>query len=196
MDPIAVLQQTSLLRGLDEGALRAIAGRTVVKRLSRDAILFREGEPCRGLYVVTGGRVAAYQASPDGREQILDTVEPGNTIAELPLFDGYVFLYGPIEEAYETDRSGRIVQIIHVSDQSGLERELANIRLAMQCGAKLDPYPYLREGVRACVRSGPLRGLEGVIESRTACNRLILQVQILGRATAIELDGAALEPLE
>jgi CRP/FNR family transcriptional regulator, cyclic AMP receptor protein len=88
MDPIAVLQQTSLLKGLSEESLRAIAGRTVVKRLPRDAILFREGEPCRGLYVVTGGRVAAYQASPDGREQVLDTVGPGNTIAELPLFDG------------------------------------------------------------------------------------------------------------
>jgi CRP/FNR family transcriptional regulator len=88
MDPIAVLQHTSLLRGLSEEALRAIAGRTVVKRLSRDAILFREGDPCLGLYVVTAGRVAAYQASADGREQILDTVDPGNTIAELPLFDG------------------------------------------------------------------------------------------------------------
>jgi CRP/FNR family cyclic AMP-dependent transcriptional regulator len=88
MDPIAVLQQTSLLKGLADDALRAIAGRTIVKRLPRDTILFREGEPCRGLYVVTGGRVVAYQASPDGREQVLDTVEPGNTIAELPLFDG------------------------------------------------------------------------------------------------------------
>lgn len=88
MDPSAVLQQTSLLKGLGEESLRAIAGRTVVKRLPRDAILFREGEPCRGLFVVTRGRIAAYQASPDGREQVLDTVGPGNTIAEMPLFDG------------------------------------------------------------------------------------------------------------
>lgn len=88
MDPIAVLQQTSLLKGLNEEALRAVAGRTVIKRLPRNAILFREGELCRGLFVVTRGRVVAYQASPDGREQVLDTVGPGNTIAELPLFDG------------------------------------------------------------------------------------------------------------
>lgn len=88
MDPVAVLKETSLLQGLSEEGLRAIAGRTVVKRMPRDRILFREGEPCRGLYVVTAGRIAAYQASPDGREQVLDTIGAGNTIAELPLFDG------------------------------------------------------------------------------------------------------------
>lgn len=88
MDPISVLQRTSLLHGLSEEALRAIAGRTVGKRLARGALLFREGEACRGLYVVLRGLIAAYQASPDGREQVLDTAGPGQTIAELPLFDG------------------------------------------------------------------------------------------------------------
>lgn len=88
MDPVAMLQQTALLEGLDEEALRAIAERTVRRRLSRDTMLFREGDPCRGLFVVTKGSVVVYKASPDGREQVLDTIGPGNTIAELPLFDG------------------------------------------------------------------------------------------------------------
>jgi CRP/FNR family transcriptional regulator, dissimilatory nitrate respiration regulator len=55
-------------------------------------VLFTEGEPCRGLYILVEGRVALRQLSPRGREQILHTEGPGATLGEAPLFDhgGYV----------------------------------------------------------------------------------------------------------
>jgi len=59
----------------------------------------------------------------------------------------------------------------------------------------LELYPFLRVGVRVEVRSGPLRGLQGLIEDRTRRNRLVLQVNMLGKAASLEIDGALLDPL-
>jgi transcription antitermination factor NusG len=45
------------------------------------------------------------------------------------------------------------------------------------------------------VRAGPFRGLQGVIDSRSKLNRLILQIDMLGRAVSLEIDAALLEPV-
>jgi len=115
---------------------------------------------------------------------------------ELPMFPGYVFLKGSIDQAYEADRTRRVVQIIRVTDQDRIAWELRQIALALNSEVKLDPYPYLSKGIKVEVRSGPLRGLQGVIENKTSRDRLILQVNVLGQASSLEIDGALLEPIE
>lgn len=117
-------------------------------------------------------------------------------IVEIPLFPGYVFLRGNLEQAYEADRTKRVAHVIRVVDQTRLGWELRNLEQALMVHAPLDPYPYLVKGVRVEVRSGPFRGLQGMIEDRTKKDRLILQVEILGQATALEIDGALVEPIE
>ena len=118
------------------------------------------------------------------------------TCVTLPLLAGYVFMKGQPADAYGLDRSDRLANIIAVTDQARLEWELSNIRTALEADVPLDPYPYLKKGIRVAVRSGPLRGMQGIIEDRTKISRLILQVDMLGRAVSLEMDGAILEPLE
>jgi len=115
---------------------------------------------------------------------------------QVPLFPGYVFLHGPVEAAYELDRKKRLANILPVPDQARIDWELRNLRMSLEQEAPLDPYPYLKAGIRVEVRSGPFQGLQGLIESRTKDDRLVLQVDMLGRATSVELDGALLEPIE
>jgi transcription antitermination factor NusG len=115
---------------------------------------------------------------------------------ELPLFPGYLFLKGPVDDAFEADRTKRVAGIIAVSDQSKLTWELRNLALALKRQVALDPYPYLKKGVRVEVRSGPLVGIQGVVESRTRRDRLILQIDVLGQATSLEIDGALLDVME
>jgi transcription antitermination factor NusG len=115
---------------------------------------------------------------------------------ELPVFPGYLFLRGDMDQAYEADRTRRIAQIIRVSDQEKLDRELRNINLALCGKAALDPYPYLRAGVRVEVREGPFRGLQGVVEHGGRRDRLILQVDILGRAVSLEIDASLLDVID
>ena len=113
-----------------------------------------------------------------------------------PLFPGYVFLRGQLDDAYLADRTRRVAGIIQVTDQRRLEWELRNIYLALCADAPLDPYPCLKKGVRVEVRSGPFRGLQGIIEDRLKNERLILQVDLLGKAVSLEIQGALLESIE
>ncbi len=117
-------------------------------------------------------------------------------IVEVPLFSSYLFLRGTLDDCYDADRSSRVAQIIQVHDQLKLTQDLKNLAQAIDLNVALDPYPYLIKGIRAAVRSGPLQGIEGVIESRTKRDRLILQVDMLGRGASLEIDAALLEPTE
>lgn len=114
----------------------------------------------------------------------------------LPLFPGYVFLRGTVEQAYLADRTKRVANIIRVADQLTIDLQLRNIHLALSHEAPLDPYPYLKKGVWVEVTAGPFRGLQGVVEDRLAADRLLLQVDMLGRALSLEIDPSLLEPID
>jgi transcription antitermination factor NusG len=117
-------------------------------------------------------------------------------VVEEPLFPGYVFLLGSLEEAYVADRTKRVANIIKVSDQDRIEWELRNLQLALGRNATLNPFPHLRKGVRVHIRSGPFQGIEGLIEDRTRNDRVLLQVDVLGRAVGLEVDGALLDVID
>jgi transcription antitermination factor NusG len=117
-------------------------------------------------------------------------------ITEEPLFPGYVFLLGTLEQAYSADRTKRVANIIKVADQDRIDWELINLQRAVQSRADLDPYPYLRKGVYVEIESGPFRGLQGMVEDRLQYDRLVLQVDILGRAVSLEIHGALVRPID
>src|SRR2546423_11025939 len=49
-------------------------------------------------------------------------------ITEEPLFPGYVFLLGTLEQAYSADRTKRVANIIKVSNQDRIDWELVNLQ--------------------------------------------------------------------
>jgi transcription antitermination factor NusG len=116
-------------------------------------------------------------------------------VNDLPLFSGYLFLRGSLDDAYLADRTGRVAKIIAVPDQGTLDWELRNLKKALDTGVELDPYPYIRAGAMVEVKSGPMRGLQGFVENRTAGERIIIRIQTLGQAVSMEIDGALLEAL-
>jgi CRP/FNR family transcriptional regulator, cyclic AMP receptor protein len=84
----AVLKSTPLFAALTDAEVEFLGARTGVRSYSPGELLFSEGEPCAGLYLIASGRVRIYKASPSGREQVLAVEGPGKSIAELPVFDG------------------------------------------------------------------------------------------------------------
>ncbi len=49
-------------------------------------IIFSEGEPASGFYILLSGRLKIYKLSLEGKEQILHIIEPGEPFAEVALF--------------------------------------------------------------------------------------------------------------
>ncbi len=114
-------------------------------------------------------------------------------VVDTPLFSNYLFLKGSLEDAYAADRTGRVANILRCPDQARMEWELGNVWRALAGNADLQPYPYLKQGLLAEVRSGPFRGVQGLIQERGKGDRLVLQIQTLGRAVSFEVDGSLLD---
>ena len=82
------LSQTALFAGLSETEITFLAQRAVPRKFSSGEIVFNEGDPCAGMYVVQSGSVRIFKTSAGGREQVLSLEGPGGSVAELPVFDG------------------------------------------------------------------------------------------------------------
>lgn len=88
IDSFSVLAKVPIFADLSEGELRALTHRVVVRRAGAAQPIFCEGEACEGLFVVESGEVRIFKTAPSGREQVLTTERAGDSIAELPVFDG------------------------------------------------------------------------------------------------------------
>jgi CRP-like cAMP-binding protein len=88
IDLAAVLEKTALLSSLSAPELHLLAARTVRKLFNTGELLFSEGEPCNGLHIIARGKVRIFKTSMSGREQVLAVNGPGESVAELPVFDG------------------------------------------------------------------------------------------------------------
>ena len=85
---LPILQKVPLFADLTETELKYISERAVPRQFSPGELIFSEGDPCAGLFVVESGKVRIFKSSPAGREQVLAIEAPPSSIAELPVFDG------------------------------------------------------------------------------------------------------------
>jgi CRP/FNR family transcriptional regulator len=85
---MAVLKNVALFAELSEKQLRYLAERAVNRAFAPDELIFSAGDACPGLYIIETGRVRLFKTSPSGREQVLGYETAGNSVAELPVFDG------------------------------------------------------------------------------------------------------------
>ncbi len=83
-----VLARVPLFTDLSDAELKFLSDRAVTKRYHTGDLIFSEGDPCAGLYVIESGDVRIFKTSAGGREQVLTIEHAGNSVAELPVFDG------------------------------------------------------------------------------------------------------------
>src|SRR5215467_16131816 len=82
------LAKVPIFSGLAEEELAFLTQRAVPRHYSAGQIVFGEGQPCSGLYVVESGHIRIFKSSSGGREHVLSVDGPGSSVAELPVFDG------------------------------------------------------------------------------------------------------------
>jgi CRP/FNR family transcriptional regulator len=85
---LAVLKRVALFSSLSEPEFAFLTTHLLQRKYAAGELIFGEGDPCAGLYVVQSGNVRIFKSSAGGREQVLSIDGPGSSIAELPVFDG------------------------------------------------------------------------------------------------------------
>jgi CRP/FNR family transcriptional regulator len=72
----------------DESRLQALAVECRLHVFALGEIIFLEGEPSAGMWLIEQGRVKIYKISPEGEEHILRLLGQGNTFNDISAFDG------------------------------------------------------------------------------------------------------------
>lgn len=85
------LGKTPLFAGLKHEHLVALGGIAELKNLFRQGLIFSEGDPGNGFYILRDGKVKIFKLSPEGKEQILHVFGPGEPFGEVPVFAGSNF---------------------------------------------------------------------------------------------------------
>ncbi len=82
------LKKAPLFADLCEAEVNFLSTRAITQHYGPGQLIFSEGDPCEGLFVVHSGEVRIFKTSATGREQVLTIEGPGASVAELPVFDG------------------------------------------------------------------------------------------------------------
>lgn len=83
------LRKCSLFKRLDSASLALVEACGRLVEYKKDAMIFRQGDDCPGLYCVAEGVVRVYRLAPSGKDHVLHFVEPGETFGEVAVIGGF-----------------------------------------------------------------------------------------------------------
>ena len=110
-----------------------------------------------------------------------------------PVFPGYVFIQFSAAARVEVLKSNLVVRDLPVVDQSVFVRQIEQVRLALAADPTLDACGAFTAGRRVRITGGPFMGLEGVVQTVRARTRVMLNVEMIGQALAVEVGIEMLE---
>jgi transcription antitermination factor NusG len=116
---------------------------------------------------------------------------------QMPLFPGYVFVHLALQNRLKVLEVPGVAYLVGFAGKPVAvpEGEFEKIRGFLKQGFRAEPHPYLEAGRRVRVKNGPLEGMEGIVVRRKNGNRLVISLELIQRAMAVDLDGADLEAL-
>ena len=84
---VVPLAQTSLLRNLEPAQLERMTALLTEQPLAAGALLFREGDPGDGIYLLTQGSISIISGSTEARQRYV-SFSPGVMFGEIAMLDG------------------------------------------------------------------------------------------------------------
>lgn len=88
MQALATVQH---LAGLPAHVQRAVAGVAVLRHFDTGQVIYLEGEPATALFVLEAGWVKATRMSPEGREQAMLFLKPGEVFGDVAVLTGHPY---------------------------------------------------------------------------------------------------------
>ncbi len=115
----------------------------------------------------------------------------------LPMFPGYIFVQTDGEGQTRLLQSHRVVHLLTLDDLQELRlindlRDLQHLETIAK-RAEIVVKPELLPGKPVLVTSGPLQGLNGIIQRRQSHTRITVNIELLGQSASVEVDAGELE---
>ena len=116
---------------------------------------------------------------------------------EEPLFKGYLFVRAALSERFNVLNAVGVVRFVTQGAEPAEipEKELLAIRRFTEEDIQVDPFPYLKQGERVYVRSGPFKGAEGFVVRKDNHCRLVISLDMLMQSVSVLIDQACVEPV-
>lgn len=109
---------------------------------------------------------------------------------DLPLFPNYVFLRIERQQRLQVLGLPGVVSIV----SSGREmlpisdEYVTSLRDGL-LAHKIEPHPNVEVGDRVCISTGPMSGMEGILDRRKNEIRVVLRLEMIGRSVAVEVGA-------
>lgn len=112
-------------------------------------------------------------------------------IAEA-LFPGYLFIANVYDRRLQLLATPGVCDLVSVGGIPATipSHEIEAIRKSVRDPSKVEPHAFLKGGDLLRVEWGPLAGVEGILVRVKDSFRLVISIEILGRAAAVEIDAA------
>jgi transcription antitermination factor NusG len=114
---------------------------------------------------------------------------------DLPLFPTYLFIHIAPQERMRAIQVPGVLNLVGPGNTPSplQDEEIESLRAGLSL-RRFEPHPYLVAGARVRIATGPLAGLEGVVQRRKGCLRVVLTVDFIAQSVAVEMDAEELEP--
>lgn len=117
----------------------------------------------------------------------------------LPVFPCYLFLRTDLVRKLDVLKTPGVFRLVENDGRACPipESEIEAVRRITDNFAHIEPHPYLtlKDGDFVRIRSGALAGIQGILTRFKNRYRVILSVEVLRKAVAVEVDLSIVEPV-
>ncbi len=118
MDILQQLKKIDLFQGISPDKLRILAAQAVYKKYPAQELILGETDPIKSFYVVLTGRMKLYKSSPEGKEQTIQLLEPGDPFGLCTAFatDSFPVSAMTIEESAVVLIPGQLMETVAMQE--------------------------------------------------------------------------------
>ena len=145
------------------------------------------------------------QLAVKGFELFLPTIDAWSRrfgirrLSRVPMFGGYLFLRHAVDKAayLEVRKARGLVRLLGERwDRLAVvpDRHIDAIQKLLRTRVPILPYPYLREGQRVRITSGPMADVEGIlVRSNPNKGLVVISIDLLQRSVAVQVHCTLVE---